>query len=277
MITLARRTQPASRRTSPCPRGSRGASTAPSGRLRARCSRCVAGGSWRGGWHGGTLKRFHRSTAALLGLGGRALPGAFLRLRISARPCPWIESEEPFRTTGSNRTSTRRTMRFDKLTTKFQAGTERRPEPRARQRRRLHRAAAPPAALLAQEDGGTASLLARAGVPVPRLQAALKQSIDRLPKVEGTGGEIGLSRDLNNLLNLTDKEAASAATSSSRSEIVPARAHRRQGRDRPHAQGRRPAEEALRGRDRARARRRRRRLAGGRGPARGARRSTRST
>jgi ATP-dependent Clp protease ATP-binding subunit ClpB len=42
---------------------------------------------------------------------------------------------------------------------------------------------------------------------VPRLQSALKQSIDRLPKVEGTGGEITISRDLNNLLNLTDKEA----------------------------------------------------------------------
>ena len=62
-------------------------------------------------------------------------------------------------------------------------------------------------ALLAQEDGGTASLLSRAGVAVPRLQSALKASIARLPKVEGTGGEIGVSRDLNNLLNLTDKEA----------------------------------------------------------------------
>src|SRR6185503_13165324 len=63
------------------------------------------------------------------------------------------------------------------------------------------------AALLAQEDGGTASLLARAGVAVPKLQAALKASIARLPKVEGTGGEISVSRDLNNLLNLADKEA----------------------------------------------------------------------
>src|SRR5260221_8979916 len=63
------------------------------------------------------------------------------------------------------------------------------------------------AALLAQEDGGTTSLLARAGVAVPRLQTALKASIERLPKVEGQGGEITIARDLNNLLNLTDKEA----------------------------------------------------------------------
>ncbi len=98
-------------------------------------------------------------------------------------------------------------MRFDKLTTKFQqaladaqslalGGDAGFIEPQ-------HLLAA----LLAQEDGGTTSLLARAGVAVPKLQAALKASIARLPKVEGTGGEINVSRDLNNLLNLADKEA----------------------------------------------------------------------
>ncbi|HEY7902379.1 MAG TPA: ATP-dependent chaperone ClpB [Casimicrobiaceae bacterium] len=98
-------------------------------------------------------------------------------------------------------------MRFDKLTTKFQqaladaqslalGGDAGFIEPQ-------HLLAA----MLAQEDGGTASLLARAGVAVPKLQAALKASIARLPKVEGTGGEISVSRDLNNLLNLADKEA----------------------------------------------------------------------
>src|SRR5450755_1407779 len=62
-------------------------------------------------------------------------------------------------------------------------------------------------ALLDQEDGGTASLLARAGVNVPALKAALAKSIARLPKVEGQGGEISMSRDLGTLLNLTDKIA----------------------------------------------------------------------
>src|SRR5690348_7805809 len=62
-------------------------------------------------------------------------------------------------------------------------------------------------ALLNQEDGGTTSLLQRAGVNVAPLKKALQESIRRLPKVEGTGGEISLSRDLGNLLNLTDKEA----------------------------------------------------------------------
>jgi ATP-dependent Clp protease ATP-binding subunit ClpB len=98
-------------------------------------------------------------------------------------------------------------MRFDKLTTKFQQALA-----DAQSLALGHDAGyVEPqhllAALLAQEDGGTASLLARAGVAVPRLQTALKQAIERLPKVEGTGGEIGISRDLNNLLNLTDKEA----------------------------------------------------------------------
>src|SRR5205085_12545111 len=62
-------------------------------------------------------------------------------------------------------------------------------------------------ALLNQEDGGTASILQRAGVNVAPLKKALEDAIARLPKVEGTGGEITVSRDLNNLLNLTDKEA----------------------------------------------------------------------
>src|SRR5215472_12199814 len=63
------------------------------------------------------------------------------------------------------------------------------------------------AALLNQQDDGTASLLAHAGVNVAGLRAALKTAIGRLPKVEGAGGEVNVSRELANLLNLTDKEA----------------------------------------------------------------------
>src|SRR5690606_29924247 len=63
------------------------------------------------------------------------------------------------------------------------------------------------AALLAQDDGATGSLLARAGVNVQPLRTALKAALERLPKVEGHGGEVQVGRDLNNLLNLTDREA----------------------------------------------------------------------
>src|SRR5437899_8592090 len=98
-------------------------------------------------------------------------------------------------------------MRFDKLTTKFQQALADAQSLALGNDAGFIEPQHLLAALLAQEDGGTTSLLARAGVAVPRLQAALRQAIERLPKVEGTGGEIGISRDLNNLLNLTDKEA----------------------------------------------------------------------
>jgi ATP-dependent Clp protease ATP-binding subunit ClpB len=62
-------------------------------------------------------------------------------------------------------------------------------------------------ALLEQEDGGTVSLLQRAGANVPPLKAALARALDRLPRVEGHGGDVSVGRDLGNLLNLTDREA----------------------------------------------------------------------
>ncbi|MDR1888233.1 MAG: ATP-dependent chaperone ClpB [Zoogloeaceae bacterium] len=62
-------------------------------------------------------------------------------------------------------------------------------------------------ALLNQEEGGTASLLARAGVNAPALKRDLEAALTRLPQVSGTGGEVTIGRDLSNLLNLTDKEA----------------------------------------------------------------------
>ncbi len=98
-------------------------------------------------------------------------------------------------------------MRFDKLTTKFQQALNDAQSLALGNDNGFIEPQHLLASLLAQDDGGTTSLLARAGVAVPRLQGALKASIERLPKVEGTGGEITISRELNNLLNLTDKEA----------------------------------------------------------------------
>ncbi|MEO5699254.1 MAG: ATP-dependent chaperone ClpB [Casimicrobiaceae bacterium] len=98
-------------------------------------------------------------------------------------------------------------MRFDKLTTKFQQALA---DAQSTALGNDNGFIEPQHLLLAlvnQDDGGTSSLLSRAGVAVPRLKTALGQAIARLPKVEGQGGEIGISRDLNNLLNLTDKEA----------------------------------------------------------------------
>jgi ATP-dependent Clp protease ATP-binding subunit ClpB len=99
-------------------------------------------------------------------------------------------------------------MRFDKLTTKFQQALA-----DAQSAALAHDAGfIEPQhlllALLAQDDGGAASLLQRAGVNVASLRKALEAAVARLPKVEGQGGEISVSRELGNLLNLTDKEAA---------------------------------------------------------------------
>ncbi len=98
-------------------------------------------------------------------------------------------------------------MRFDKLTTKFQqaladaqsiaVGND---NPYIESQHML-------LALLQQEDGGTASLLQRAGANVLPLRDALKKAIGRLPKVDDTSGEISPSRELSKLLNLADKEA----------------------------------------------------------------------
>ncbi len=98
-------------------------------------------------------------------------------------------------------------MRFDKLTTKFQQAIT---DAQSLAVGADHAYIEPQHLLLAlvnQEDGGTASILSRAGVQVPALKSALNQSLTRLPKVEGQGGEVTIARDLNNLLNLTDKEA----------------------------------------------------------------------
>src|SRR5438128_4667731 len=99
-------------------------------------------------------------------------------------------------------------MRLDKLTTKFQQALADAQSLALGNDNGFIEPQHLLSALLAQEDGGTSSLLARAGVNVPPLKAALTKAIGRLPKVEGQGGEITVSRDLGNLLNLTDKEAA---------------------------------------------------------------------
>src|SRR6266699_594816 len=98
-------------------------------------------------------------------------------------------------------------MRIDKLTTKFQQALGDAQSVAVGQEHQFIEPLHLLAALLDQEDGTSASLLSRAGVNVPRLREATKQAISRLPKVEGHGGEVQISRELNGLLNLTDKEA----------------------------------------------------------------------
>ncbi len=98
-------------------------------------------------------------------------------------------------------------MRFDKLTTKFQQAIA--------DAQSIALGADNPAiepqhlllALVNQEESSSSALLARAGVQVNALKTALNSAVDDLPKEAETNGEITLSRDLNNLLNITDKLA----------------------------------------------------------------------
>ena len=98
-------------------------------------------------------------------------------------------------------------MRVDKLTTKFQQALSDAQSLAVGHDHTSIEAAHLLSALLSQDDGGTASLLARAGVNLEPLKAGLQVAINQLPKVAESSGEVGISRDLNNLLNLTDKHA----------------------------------------------------------------------
>ena len=98
-------------------------------------------------------------------------------------------------------------MRQDKLTTKFQQALADAQSLTVGHDNQMIEPQHLLLALLQQDDGATSSLLAQAGTNVQALKNALDQAIDRLPKVEGHGGEVQVGRDLVNLLNLTDKEA----------------------------------------------------------------------
>jgi ATP-dependent Clp protease ATP-binding subunit ClpB len=62
-------------------------------------------------------------------------------------------------------------------------------------------------ALLDQQGSTVRGLLAKSGVNVNLLRSQLGDALDRMPRVEGTGGDIHISNDLSKLLNLTDKLA----------------------------------------------------------------------
>src|SRR2546421_2363378 len=98
-------------------------------------------------------------------------------------------------------------MRFEKFTTKLQEALA---EAQSLALGRDQQYIEPEhllAALLAQEDGGVAGLIAKAGGNANKLRQGLEQAISRLPTVEGTPGDAMISRDLTQLLNVADKEA----------------------------------------------------------------------
>jgi ATP-dependent Clp protease ATP-binding subunit ClpB len=103
-------------------------------------------------------------------------------------------------------------MRMDKLTTKFQMAIA---EAQSLAVGRDHQFIEPVHLMVAllDQDGGsvrhllTRHLLTRAGVNVAALRSQLGEALDRLPQVQGTGGDVQISNDLGRHLNLTDKLA----------------------------------------------------------------------
>ncbi len=98
-------------------------------------------------------------------------------------------------------------MRMDKLTTKFQLALA---DAQSLALGRDNQFIEPVhliLALLDQEGGSVRHLLTRAGVNVNALRSKLGEALERLPQVEGAGGDVQVSNDLGRMLNLTDKLA----------------------------------------------------------------------
>ena len=98
-------------------------------------------------------------------------------------------------------------MRQDKLTTKFQEALGEAQSLALAHDNQVIEPVHILAAVLADGEGSSRSLLERAGVNVQILTREVNAAVERLPKVSGTGGDVQISRDLMNLLNLTEKEA----------------------------------------------------------------------
>ena len=110
-------------------------------------------------------------------------------------------------------------MRFDKLTTKFQQAIADAQSLAVKHDNPYIEPIHVLAALLADNDSGTSSLLARAGVAVNRLAPALNNAIQALPQVQGAQGNIQVSRDLQTVLARTDKEASNRGDTYIASEL----------------------------------------------------------
>lgn len=98
-------------------------------------------------------------------------------------------------------------MRFDKLTTKFQQAIA-----DAQTLANVNDNGSIESihllyALLEKTEGDEISLLSSAGCKTQNLKNALNAAIQNLPKIESKDGEIGISRELNGVLNLTEKLA----------------------------------------------------------------------
>jgi ATP-dependent Clp protease ATP-binding subunit ClpB len=98
-------------------------------------------------------------------------------------------------------------MRLDKLTSKFQMALADAQSLAVGQDHQFIEPSHVMVALLDQQGGSVRGLLTKAGANVNLLRSQLGDAIDRLPKVEGAGGDVHFSNDLGKLFNITDKLA----------------------------------------------------------------------
>ena len=98
-------------------------------------------------------------------------------------------------------------MRMDKLTTRLQMALA---DAQSIAVGRDHQYVEPVhvmQALLDQDGGSIRPLLQKADVNAVLLRSEIGKALDRLPRVEGTAGEVLISNDLGRLLNVADKLA----------------------------------------------------------------------
>ncbi len=98
-------------------------------------------------------------------------------------------------------------MRMDKLTSKFQGALADAQSLAVGRDNQYIEPAHLMLALLDQQGGTARPLLVKAGANVSEAALRAVRALDRLPKVEGSAGEVLLGNDLNKLLNVTDKLA----------------------------------------------------------------------
>ncbi|TFL08873.1 ATP-dependent chaperone ClpB [Pusillimonas caeni] len=110
-------------------------------------------------------------------------------------------------------------MRFDKLTTKFQQAIADAQSLAVRNDNPYIEPVHVLAALLSDNDSGAGSLLARAGVAVNRVVSDVNTAIGALPQVQGSDGNIQVSRELQSVLTRTDKEASNRGDTYIASEL----------------------------------------------------------
>ena len=98
-------------------------------------------------------------------------------------------------------------MRMDKLTSKFQMALADAQSLALGQDHAMIEPAHVMKILLDEENSSIRTILTKAGVNISRLRSQIDTSINRLPKVQGAGGEVHVSNELNRILNLMDKLA----------------------------------------------------------------------